>query len=202
MGKNATFISGTEAEKISKEIQKIILDVPTVGRRLTVVDMVGSENIEQAGQTAFEAKMQLNFLIISTNYERRGNGDSHVPLRYNKLAMLLQARLEKIQSELTCSRDGKENEKRNINVTSFLEGSSFAKNLMDINEKSMDLDVGGKHKPTKFHTMRRMKVQKEVNIDIGSLAASDETGYWPGNTLHVYVRPSKKLNFSHIPLEN
>ncbi|MCI30249.1 kinesin-like protein KIF11-like, partial [Trifolium medium] len=78
--KNATYISGNEAGKISKEIQKVekrrivkstlcndrssrshcmvILDVPTVGGRLMLVDMAGSENIEQAGQTGFEAKMQ------------------------------------------------------------------------------------------------------------------------------------------------
>ncbi|KAL0725745.1 hypothetical protein Bca4012_040344 [Brassica carinata] len=81
--KNATFISGTEAGKISKEIVKvekrrivkstlcnerssrshcmIILDVPTVGGRLMLVDMAGSENIDQAGQTGFEAKMQDSF---------------------------------------------------------------------------------------------------------------------------------------------
>ncbi|KAI3801897.1 hypothetical protein L1987_30014 [Smallanthus sonchifolius] len=41
--KNATFISGTEAWKISMEIQKIILDVPTVGGRIMLVDMVRSE---------------------------------------------------------------------------------------------------------------------------------------------------------------
>ncbi|CAK9180546.1 unnamed protein product [Ilex paraguariensis] len=79
--KNATFISGNEAGKISKEIQKvekrrivkstlcnerssrshcmIILDVPTVGGRLMLVDMAGSENIEQAGQNGLEAKMQV-----------------------------------------------------------------------------------------------------------------------------------------------
>ncbi|KAF5450179.1 hypothetical protein F2P56_030551 [Juglans regia] len=77
---NAAYISGNEARKISKEIQKvekrrivrstlcndrssqshcmIILDVPTVGGRLMLVDMGGSENIEQAGQIGFEAKMQ------------------------------------------------------------------------------------------------------------------------------------------------
>ena len=109
--KNATYISGNEAGKISKEIQKvekrrivkstlcnerssrsycmvgfpwtfkymitlpqvlslvgynllsisaqIILDVPTVGGRLMLADMAGSENIEQAGQIVFEAKMQV-----------------------------------------------------------------------------------------------------------------------------------------------
>ena len=111
--KNATYISGNEAGKISKEIQKVekrrivkstlcndrssrshcmvwllrkvilikiikfpllvmtclhceqvILDVPTVGGRLMLVDMAGSENIEQAGQTGFEAKMQVTFVTM------------------------------------------------------------------------------------------------------------------------------------------
>ncbi|VVA09792.1 PREDICTED: kinesin [Prunus dulcis] len=39
----------------------IILDVPTVGGRLMLADMAGSENIEQAGQIVFEAKMQDSF---------------------------------------------------------------------------------------------------------------------------------------------
>ena len=38
---------------------QIILDVPTVGGRLMLVDMAGSENIEQADQIGFEAKMQV-----------------------------------------------------------------------------------------------------------------------------------------------
>ncbi|KAL5990516.1 hypothetical protein ACLOJK_011418 [Asimina triloba] len=81
--KNATFISGNEAGKISREVAKvekrrivksthcnerssrshclIILDVPAVGGRLMLVDMAGSENIEQAGQAGFEAKMQDSF---------------------------------------------------------------------------------------------------------------------------------------------
>lgn len=40
-------------------VSQIILDVPTVGGRLMLVDMAGSENIEQAGQVGFEAKMQV-----------------------------------------------------------------------------------------------------------------------------------------------
>lgn len=35
--------------------------MPTVGGRLMLVDMAGSENIDQAGQTGFEAKMQVMF---------------------------------------------------------------------------------------------------------------------------------------------
>ncbi|GKC93332.1 kinesin-like protein KIN-10A [Tanacetum coccineum] len=115
--KNATFISGTEAGKISKEIQKvekrrivkstfcnerssrshclIILDVPTVGGRLMLVDMAGSENIEQAGQTGFEAKMQTakinqGNIALKRVVESIANGDSHVPFRDSKLTMLLQ----------------------------------------------------------------------------------------------------------------
>lgn len=40
-------------------VSQIIVDVPTVGGRLMLVDMAGSENIEQAGQTGLEAKMQV-----------------------------------------------------------------------------------------------------------------------------------------------
>lgn len=36
-----------------------MLDIPTTGGRLMLVDMAGSENIEQAGQVGFEAKMQV-----------------------------------------------------------------------------------------------------------------------------------------------
>lgn len=46
---------------LRKSVQ-IILDVPTVGGRLMLVDMAGSENIEQAGQIGFEAKMQVRFV--------------------------------------------------------------------------------------------------------------------------------------------
>lgn len=42
---------------------QIILDVPTVGGRLMLVDMAGSENIDQAGQLGFEAKMQVDVNI-------------------------------------------------------------------------------------------------------------------------------------------
>lgn len=44
---------------------QIILDVPTVGGRLMLVDMAGSENIEQAGQTGFEAKMQVKLYLLN-----------------------------------------------------------------------------------------------------------------------------------------
>ncbi|KAK9072418.1 hypothetical protein SSX86_008852 [Deinandra increscens subsp. villosa] len=137
--KNATFISGTEAGKISKEIQKvekrriikstfcnerssrshcmIILDVPTVGGRLMLVDMAGSENIEQAGQIGFEAKMQTakinqGNIALKRVVESIANGDSHVPFRDSKLTMLLQDSFEddksKILMILCASPDPKE----------------------------------------------------------------------------------------------
>ncbi|KAJ6323853.1 hypothetical protein OIU76_011199 [Salix suchowensis] len=110
--KNATFISGNEAGKISKEIQKvekrriikstlcnerssrshclIILDVPTVGGQLMLVDMAGSENIDQAGQSGFEAKMQTakinqGNIALKRVVESIANGDSHVPFRDSKV---------------------------------------------------------------------------------------------------------------------
>ncbi|KAL9161868.1 hypothetical protein ABFS82_07G049200 [Erythranthe guttata] len=137
--KNATFISGNEAGKMLKEIQKvekrrivkstlcnerssrshcmIILDVPTVGGRLMLVDMAGSENIEQAGQTGFEAKMQTGKInqgnvALKRVVESIANGDSHVPFRDSKLTMLLQDSFEddksKILMILCASPDPKE----------------------------------------------------------------------------------------------
>ncbi|CAA2980585.1 kinesin KIN-10A [Olea europaea subsp. europaea] len=125
--KNATFISGNEAGKILKEIQKvekrrivkstlcnerssrshcmIILDVPTVGGRLMLVDMAGSENIEQAGQNGFEAKMQTakinqGNIALKRVVESIANGDSHVPFRDSKLTMLLQDSFEDDKSKI------------------------------------------------------------------------------------------------------
>ncbi|KMT16586.1 hypothetical protein BVRB_3g048740 [Beta vulgaris subsp. vulgaris] len=137
--KNATFISGNEAGKILKEIQKvekrrivrstncndrssrshcmIILDAPTVGGRLMLVDMAGSENIEQAGQVGFEAKMQTSKINQGNTSLKRvvesiANGDSHVPFRDSKLTMLLQDSFEddksKILMILCASPDPKE----------------------------------------------------------------------------------------------
>ncbi|PON94799.1 Kinesin-like protein [Trema orientale] len=137
--KNAAYISGTEAGKISKEIQKVekrrivkstlcndrssrshcmvILDVPTVGGRLMLVDMAGSENIEQAGQVGFEAKMQTakinqGNIALKRVVESIANGDSHVPFRDSKLTMLLQDSFEddksKILMLLCASPDPKE----------------------------------------------------------------------------------------------
>ncbi|KAI4318058.1 hypothetical protein L6164_025867 [Bauhinia variegata] len=137
--KNATYISGNEAGKILKEIQKvekrrivkstlcnerssrshcmIILDVPTVGGRLMLVDMAGSENIEQAGQVGFEAKMQTGKInqgnvALKRVVESIANCDSHVPFRDSKLTMLLQDSFEddksKILMILCASPDPKE----------------------------------------------------------------------------------------------
>ncbi|KAI5649605.1 hypothetical protein M9H77_35610 [Catharanthus roseus] len=125
--KNATFIAGHEATKISKEIEKvekrrivkstlcnerssrshcmIILDVPKVGGQLMLVDMAGSENIEQAGQNGFEAKMQTakinqGNIALKRVVESIANGDSHVPFRDSKLTMLLQDSFEDSQSKI------------------------------------------------------------------------------------------------------
>uniref|UniRef100_A0A166H2Y3 Kinesin motor domain-containing protein n=1 Tax=Daucus carota subsp. sativus TaxID=79200 RepID=A0A166H2Y3_DAUCS len=126
MGKkarNATFISGNEAAKISKEIQKvekrrivkstlcnerssrshcmIILDVPAVGGRLMLVDM--------AVQTA---KINQGNIALKRVVESIANGDSHVPFRDSKLTMLLQDSFEdeksKILMVLCASPDPKE----------------------------------------------------------------------------------------------
>ncbi|KAL2486786.1 P-loop containing nucleoside triphosphate hydrolase superfamily protein [Abeliophyllum distichum] len=125
--KNASFISGNEAGKILKEIEKvekrrivkstlcnerssrshcmIILDVPTVGGRLMLVDMAGSENIEQAGQNGMEAKMQTakinqGNIALKRVVESIANGDSHVPFRDSKLTMLLQDSFEDNKSKI------------------------------------------------------------------------------------------------------
>ncbi|KAF8394248.1 hypothetical protein HHK36_020455 [Tetracentron sinense] len=168
--KNATFISGNEAGKISREVQKvekrrivksthcndrssrshcmIILDVPSVGGRLMLVDMAGSENIEQAGQIGFEAKMQVEFrctakinqgnIALKRVVESIANGDSHVPFRDSKLTMLLQDSFEddrsKILMILCASPDPKEMHK----TISTLEYGAKAKCI-----------VRGSHTPTK-----------------------------------------------------
>ncbi|AQL03134.1 P-loop containing nucleoside triphosphate hydrolase superfamily protein [Zea mays] len=95
----------------------IILDVPSVGGRLMLVDMAGSENIEAAGQTGFEAKMQTAKInqgntALKRVVESIANGDSHVPFRDSKLTMLLQDSFEddksKILMILCASPDAKE----------------------------------------------------------------------------------------------
>ncbi|KAI3968800.1 hypothetical protein MKX01_028950 [Papaver californicum] len=164
--KNATFISGNEAGKISREVAKvekrrivkstncndrssrshcmIILDVPLVGGRLMLVDMAGSENIEQAGQVGFEAKMQTakinqGNIALKRVVESIANGDSHVPFRDSKLTMLLQDSFEddksKILMILCASPDPKEMHK----TMATLEYGAKAKCI-----------VRGGHTPTKL----------------------------------------------------
>ncbi|KAI3836277.1 hypothetical protein MKX03_007546 [Papaver bracteatum] len=164
--KNATFISGNEAGKISREVAKvekrrivkstncndrssrshcmIILDVPLVGGRLMLVDMAGTENIEQAGQVGFEAKMQTakinqGNIALKRVVESIANGDSHVPFRDSKLTMLLQDSFEddksKILMILCASPDPKEMHK----TMATLEYGAKAKCI-----------VRGGHTPTKL----------------------------------------------------
>ncbi|MCL7030869.1 hypothetical protein MKW94_017309 [Papaver nudicaule] len=164
--KNATFISGNEAGKISREVAKvekrrivkstncndrssrshcmIILDVPLVGGRLMLVDMAGSENIEQAGQVGFEAKMQTakinqGNIALKRVVESIANGDAHVPFRDSKLTMLLQDSFEddksKILMILCASPDPKEMHK----TMATLEYGAKAKCI-----------VRGGHTPTKL----------------------------------------------------
>ncbi|XP_057958790.1 kinesin-like protein KIN-10A [Malania oleifera] len=185
--KNATFISGNEAGKISKEIQKvekrrivkstlcnerssrshcmIILDVPMVGGRLMLVDMAGSENIEQAGQAGFEAKMQTGKInqgniALKRVVESIANGDSHVPFRDSKLTMLLQDSFEddksKILMILCASPDPKEMHK----TISTLEYGAKAKCI-----------VRGHHTPTKD----KISLEDSSAIVLGSrIAAMDQ----------------------------
>ncbi|OVA02356.1 Kinesin [Macleaya cordata] len=189
--KNATFISGNEAGKISREVAKvekrrivkstmcndrssrshcmIILDVPLVGGRLMLVDMAGSENIEQAGQIGFEAKMQTakinqGNIALKRVVESIANGDSHVPFRDSKLTMLLQDSFEddksKILMILCASPDPKEIHK----TMATLEYGAKAKCI-----------VRGGHTPTKD------KIDAEdssTTVILGSkIAAMDEFIY-------------------------
>lgn len=62
---------------------QIILDVPTVGGRLMLVDMAGSENIEQAGQIGFEAKMQVTITVNSSLTSMFFTRDMCVIIRLN-----------------------------------------------------------------------------------------------------------------------
>lgn len=82
-----------------------------------LVDMAGSENIDQAGQVGFEAKMQTakinqGNIALKRVVESIANGDSHVPFRDSKLTMLLQDSFEddksKILMILCASPDPKE----------------------------------------------------------------------------------------------
>ncbi|XP_028090379.1 kinesin-like protein KIN-10A [Camellia sinensis] len=88
-----------------------------MGGQLMLVDMAGSENIEQAGQNGLEAKMQTGKInqgniALKRVVESIANGDSHVPFRDSKLTMLLQDSFEddksKILMILCASPDPKE----------------------------------------------------------------------------------------------
>ncbi|KAK1621196.1 hypothetical protein QYE76_026713 [Lolium multiflorum] len=95
----------------------IIVDVPSVGGRLMLVDMAGSENIEAVGQTGHEAKSETGSINQGTTTLKRvvesiANGDSHIPFRDSKLTMLLRDSFEdkrsKILMILCASPDPKE----------------------------------------------------------------------------------------------
>ncbi|KAF7091923.1 hypothetical protein CFC21_094464 [Triticum aestivum] len=137
--KNATYISGNKAGKLSREVAEvekrravkgtscnarssrshcmIVLDVPSVGGRLMLVDMAGSENIEAAGQIGPEAKSETGRInqgntTLKRVVESIANGDSHVPFRDSKLTMLLRDSFDdegsKILMILCASPDPKE----------------------------------------------------------------------------------------------
>ncbi|KAI5070295.1 hypothetical protein GOP47_0014638 [Adiantum capillus-veneris] len=124
--KNAVCISGSDAEKICKEIAKVekrrvvkstlcnerssrshclvMVDVPTSGGRLVLVDMAGSENLEQAGLGP-ESKLQTGKInqgniALKRVVEAIANGDSYIPFRDSKLTMLLQDSFEDIGSKI------------------------------------------------------------------------------------------------------
>ncbi|KAK4421784.1 Kinesin-like protein KIN-10A [Sesamum alatum] len=121
----------------------MIVDVPTFRGRLMLVNMVGSKNIEQAGQKGLEAKMQITKInqgniALKRVVESIAYGDSHVPFRDSKLTMLLQDSFEddksKILMVLCASLDQKELHK----MIATLEYSAKAKCI-----------VGGPHTPVK-----------------------------------------------------
>ncbi|KAI5082177.1 hypothetical protein GOP47_0001920 [Adiantum capillus-veneris] len=124
--KNAVSITGTDADKISKEIAKVekrrvvkstlcnerssrshclvMLDVPALGGRLVLVDMAGSENLEQAGMGT-DAKLQTGKInqgniALKRVVEAIANGDSYIPFRDSKLTMLLQDSFEDDESKI------------------------------------------------------------------------------------------------------
>eukprot|EP00250_Pteridium_aquilinum_P010251 c19244_g1_i1 orf=424-3636(+) len=124
--KNSVSITGTDAEKISKEIAKVekrrvvkstscnerssrshclvMLDVPALGGRLVLVDMAGSENLEQAG-LGIDSKMQTGKInqgniALKRVVEAIANGDSYIPFRDSKLTKLLQDSFEDDESKI------------------------------------------------------------------------------------------------------
>ncbi|KAG0569523.1 hypothetical protein KC19_6G096700 [Ceratodon purpureus] len=118
--KTCMSISGTDPQKLLREISKVegrrvvkgtncnerssrshcmvTIDVPEVGGKLILVDMAGSENIDQAG-LGRELKMQTGKInqgngALKRVVEAIANGDSYIPYRDSKLTMLLQDSFE------------------------------------------------------------------------------------------------------------
>lgn len=118
--KTCMSISGTDPQKLLREISKVegrrlvkstncndrssrshclvTIDVPEVGGKLILVDMAGSENIDQAG-VGRELKMQTGKInqgngALKRVVEAIANGDSYIPYRDSKLTMLLQDSFE------------------------------------------------------------------------------------------------------------
>ncbi|GAB2256860.1 hypothetical protein Droror1_Dr00022919 [Drosera rotundifolia] len=123
------------SQRVMYSTLQIILDVPAVGGRLMLVDMAGSENIEQASQLGLEAKMQTGKInqgniVLKRVVESIANRDSHVPFRDSKLTMLLQDSFEddksKILMILCASPDPKEMHK----TISTLEYGAKAKGII------------------------------------------------------------------------
>ncbi|KAI5081134.1 hypothetical protein GOP47_0004317 [Adiantum capillus-veneris] len=160
----------SDAEKICKEIAKVekrrvmkstlcnerssrshclvMVDVPASGGRLALIDMAGSENLEQAGLGP-ESKLQTGKInqgniALKRVVEAIANGDSYVPFRDSKLTMLLQDSFEddgsKILMVLCASTDPKDMHK----TIGKLEYGSKAKCIVrlpmcpDKNNTSMD----------------------------------------------------------------
>ncbi|CAK9264724.1 unnamed protein product [Sphagnum jensenii] len=118
--KNSMYITGTDPQKLLQEISKVesrrvvkstncndrssrshcmvTLDVPAVGGKLVLVDMAGSENVEQAG-LGRELKMQTGKInqgnaALKRVVEAIANSDPYIPYRDSKLTMVLQESFE------------------------------------------------------------------------------------------------------------
>ncbi|KAH9310925.1 hypothetical protein KI387_025960 [Taxus chinensis] len=136
--KNSCLISGKKADDIVRDIQLvekkrvvkstscnerssrshciITVYVPAVRGQLVLVDMAGSENIDQAA-SGIEAKMQTGKInqgngALKRVVEAIANGDNYIPYRDSKLTMLLQDSFEddkaKILMILCASTDPKD----------------------------------------------------------------------------------------------
>ncbi|CAM6106597.1 unnamed protein product [Calypogeia fissa] len=118
--RNSTCINDYDPNRLLKEIQKVekrrvvkstncndrssrshcvvTFEVPAVDGRLVLVDMAGSENIEQAG-IGSESKMQTGKInqgngALKRVVEAIANGENHIPYRDSKLTMILQESFE------------------------------------------------------------------------------------------------------------